>query len=323
MDPAGGAAAQPLAEVAVGQRVWVRLSADASRAHGPALLMRLLADSHPDAAAAASVAATGSALTCDASAAVSAMAPRSSASDRRTGTASAGAPSGTTVATAADGEGSEDDHGLDELFARSPAPQPKLQPKAPASASRGVHDTHSAADAALPGASSGTAVPAGSTLQQKQSDPAHNNRSTTAAMPAGGSQQKPQQNQQLKTGPVRSIAEVVASALRQAMSRHAHGGAGREPAATEEGLSCDLKLRSHARLPLKAPQKLPPAAITAQVHSANPLTICARYNCLISGAAELCYEARLSAGPTRMMPAPSLARTSPSDRSRCEPEYRP
>lgn len=35
------------------QRVWVRLSADGSRAHGPTLRMRLLADSHPEAQAAA------------------------------------------------------------------------------------------------------------------------------------------------------------------------------------------------------------------------------------------------------------------------------
>ncbi|KAI7844065.1 hypothetical protein COHA_002209 [Chlorella ohadii] len=35
------------------QRVWVRLSADGSRVHGPTLRMRLLADSHPEAQAAA------------------------------------------------------------------------------------------------------------------------------------------------------------------------------------------------------------------------------------------------------------------------------
>jgi hypothetical protein len=36
-----------------GQRVWVRLSADGSRAHGPRMRMRLLADQHPEAVAAA------------------------------------------------------------------------------------------------------------------------------------------------------------------------------------------------------------------------------------------------------------------------------
>ena len=35
------------------QRVWVRLSADGSRVHGPTLRMRLLADDHPEARAAA------------------------------------------------------------------------------------------------------------------------------------------------------------------------------------------------------------------------------------------------------------------------------
>ena len=41
------------------QRVWVQLSADGSRAHGPRLRLRLLADSHPDAAQAARMEAAG------------------------------------------------------------------------------------------------------------------------------------------------------------------------------------------------------------------------------------------------------------------------
>ncbi|PRW57734.1 DIS3-like exonuclease 1 [Chlorella sorokiniana] len=42
-----------LASIRPMQRMWVRLSADGSRVHGPALRMRLLADSHPEAQAAA------------------------------------------------------------------------------------------------------------------------------------------------------------------------------------------------------------------------------------------------------------------------------
>jgi hypothetical protein len=42
-----------LLDVRAPQRVWLRLSADASRAHGPALRLQLLADAHPAAVAAA------------------------------------------------------------------------------------------------------------------------------------------------------------------------------------------------------------------------------------------------------------------------------
>lgn len=51
VDVAGGGA--PLATYRPMQRVWVQLSADGSRAHGPRLRLRLLADTHPEAQAAA------------------------------------------------------------------------------------------------------------------------------------------------------------------------------------------------------------------------------------------------------------------------------
>lgn len=51
-----------LSEVKAGQRVWLRLSADATRAHTPSLKLRLLADRHPDVRAAIAAKASS---TCD------------------------------------------------------------------------------------------------------------------------------------------------------------------------------------------------------------------------------------------------------------------
>lgn len=50
IDPSS--ADEALSEVKAGQRVWLRLSADATRAHTPSLKLRLLADCHPDVRAA-------------------------------------------------------------------------------------------------------------------------------------------------------------------------------------------------------------------------------------------------------------------------------
>lgn len=130
------------------QRVWVQLSADGSRVHGPSLRMRLLADSHP---AAVEAARRGEACdTCSSSAVGAAGAARTAR--RLSGLIKAAVPPGF------EGRNS----GAADQFVSGPAgsAHPAAAPGPPA------HQSQGPASAAMPTAS-GTGGGAGGTLAAK------------------------------------------------------------------------------------------------------------------------------------------------------------
>ena len=256
MDPAANAGA-PLAAVATGQRVWVRLSADASRPHGPALLMRLLADCHPDALAAGTAAPT---TTQQPTAACAQPLPEA-------GGMAAKSPG---VASCAAGSAGEAGHRLEQPAAHADAKQQQAPPPPiplPAPADPGgrrvAHPTVSA-----------TPATASSPLRAQHTSMRRSERDSGAACTVSRRQQQQQQQVTVKTKlPAKSsIAQALAQALGQAMLSGATPSGLQEVDESGSGAPSPERLCMRTRLLPRHAPRCSPAATAALVRFCRPAT---------------------------------------------------
>ncbi len=259
MDPAGNAGASPLAAVAAGQRVWVRLSADASRAHGPALLMRLLADCHPDALAAGAAAPTATQQPTDASAQ---LAPEAGGPAPEPGDMAA-EPTG--EASFAAGSAGEVMHRLRKLAAHADAKlQQALPPPVP---------LPTPAEAAAPGGrrAAHPRVSAAPVIASSSSEWGSN-----AACTITRQQQRQQQQQHVAANselPAKySIAQALAQAVGQAMLCGGTPSGLVEVAESGRAAATPERLCMRAHLLPRHPPQYSSAATTAQVRFCRSAT---------------------------------------------------
>ena len=256
MDPAANAGA-PLAAVAAGQRVWVRLSADASRAHGPALLMRLLDDRHPDALAAGAA---------DPSAAQQPTAACAQPPQEAGGMAEKSLGIASYTACSAGEAG----HGLEQPAANADAKQQQaLPPPAAAAAPGGRREAHPTVSA--------TPATASSPLRAQHTNMRRSEWDSGAGCTSSRWQQQRQQQQQQQVTvtepPAKySIAQALAQALGQAMLSGATPSGLEEVAESGGGTAAPDRLCMRAHLLPRHPPQCSIAATAALVRSCRSAT---------------------------------------------------